>query len=158
MLRPLFTPTSARRAVTALRPAAERMCRLFREMERRCPPGVAPEQPVEPAYFALVWRLNAELARILRRGARVGDLRSGRLRFPAVRDGKRVWLCWKVGEPTKLRSPVMPTEQTPPGHWQVRVMLMSVNGVTMVQPVATSPSGSKWLREMMRSTSSTMSP
>ena len=100
MSRPLFTPTSARRAVTALRPAAERMCRLFREMERRCPPSVAPEQPVEPAYFALVWRLNTELARILRRGARVGDLRSGRLRFPAVRDGKRVWLCCKVGEPT----------------------------------------------------------
>jgi hypothetical protein len=100
MSRPLFTPKSARRAVTALRPAAERMCRLYREMERRRPPRIVPEQPVERAYFALVWRLNNELARIYRRGARVGDLRSGRLSFPAMRDGKRVWLCWEVGEPS----------------------------------------------------------
>ncbi len=100
MFRPVFTPASARRAVEALRPSAERMCRLYRDLERRRPACVVPEQPVEPAYFALVWSLHAEIARIRRAGARVGDLRSGLVDFPARRAGRSVWLCWQVGEPT----------------------------------------------------------
>jgi hypothetical protein len=98
--RPLFTPASARRAIDALRPAAERVCRLYREIERRAPVPIAPEQRVEPGYFALVRRLHDELAEIRRQGARIGDLRSGLVDFPARRGGKRVWLSWRVGEPT----------------------------------------------------------
>ncbi len=100
MPRPLFTPASAREALRELRPAAERMYRLFHELERRRPQRVVPEQPVERSYFRLVFNLNAELAAIYRGGARVGDLRRGLLDFPAQRGGRRVLLCWRVGEPT----------------------------------------------------------
>lgn len=99
MARPLFTPASARRALRSLKPVAERMCKLYRALERR-PARIAPEQPVERGYFRLVRRLHAELDAIRRGGVRVGDLRQGLLDFPARRDGRRVWLCWRVGEPT----------------------------------------------------------
>ncbi len=100
MSNPLFTPESARRELRALRPTVERMCRLVREMQRRRPVRIVPDQRVEGSYFAMVWKLHGQLAEIRRRGARVGDLGTGVLDFPARRNGRRVWLCWKVGEPT----------------------------------------------------------
>lgn len=100
MSRSTFTPESARNALRSLRPAAERMCGLYRELESRRPPRIAPEQPVERAYFTLVAGVHAALAEIRRGGVRVGDMRSGALDFPALRDGKRVFLSWRVGEPT----------------------------------------------------------
>ena len=75
------------------------MCRLVRELERS-PTRIAPEQPVERRYFALVRELHGELDAIRRGGVRIGDLRQGLLDFPALREGRRVWLCWRVGEPT----------------------------------------------------------
>ncbi len=95
-----FTPRSARRALEALRPAAEKLCRLYRTLERHCPARILPDQPVDPTYFALVARLHATLSEIHRRGAQVKDLRRGQLNFPARRAGREVLLCWQVGEAT----------------------------------------------------------
>jgi hypothetical protein len=94
----LFTPASARRALDAVRPVAESMCRLFRVMEREGPGTVGPEQPVPRRYFELVSRLHGAVDRIHATGARVRDPRRGVLDFPALRDGRIVLLCWKVGE------------------------------------------------------------
>ncbi len=96
----LFTPRSARRVLSGLRPAAETMCRLYRLLERHRPPSILPEQPVDPDYFTLVTRLHATLGEIRRRGVEVKDVRRGLLDFPARRAGRRVLLCWKVGEPS----------------------------------------------------------
>ena len=95
-----FTPRSARQALETLRPAAESMCRLYRELERQRPLHILPEQPVDRAYFYLVRRLHAKLGEIHRRGAQVKDPRRGLLDFPARRSGRRVLLCWRVGEPS----------------------------------------------------------
>lgn len=96
----LFTPASARRALAVVRPAAERMCRLFQVLERHGPGTVGPEQRVPQRYFELVRRLHGMVDRIHATGARVRDPRRGVLDFPALRDGRVVLLCWKVGEPS----------------------------------------------------------
>ena len=93
-----FTPRSARQALDSLRSTAESVCRLVRELERHRPKRILPDQPVDPDYFILVSRLQAALGRIRRRGVDVKDLRKGLLDFPARRAGRRVLLCWHVGE------------------------------------------------------------
>ena len=93
-----FTPRSARQALDSLRPTAESMCRLVRELERHRPKQILPDQPVDPDYFILVSRLQAALGKIRRRGVKVKDLRKGLLDFPARLAGRAVLLCWHVGE------------------------------------------------------------
>jgi hypothetical protein len=94
----LFTPASARLTLAVVRPAAESMCRLFRVLERHGPGTVAPERRVPRRYFELVRRLHGAVDRIHATGARVRDPRRGVLDFPALRGGRIVLLCWKVGE------------------------------------------------------------
>ena len=93
-----FTPRSARQALDSLRPAAETLRRLVRELEETRPARILPDQPVEPAYFARGMRLHLTLSDIRGRGIRVQDLRRGLFGFPARRAGRRVLLCWQVGE------------------------------------------------------------
>jgi hypothetical protein len=95
-----FTPDTARLALDDLRPAAETLCRLYRTLERARPGRVRSDQPVDPLYFGVLARFQATLDAIRRRGVRVDDLRQGRLGFPARRAGRRVVLCWEVGEAT----------------------------------------------------------
>jgi hypothetical protein len=94
-----FTPATASQALHELRPAAEAMRDLFREMERRAPPSVGGDRPVDPGYFALLRALQAAFREIRSRGVQVKDPRIGLLDFPARRAGRTVLLCWKVGEP-----------------------------------------------------------
>ncbi len=100
MSRHCYTPQTARSALHALRPAAETVCRLVRELERARPARILSDQPVNRSYFHLLTRLHTTLGEFRRRGVRVHDLRRGRLGFPARRDGRRVTLCWEVGEAT----------------------------------------------------------
>jgi len=95
-----FTPDTARLALEILRPAAETLCRLYRTLECKRPGRIRSDQPVDPVYFEVLARFHATLAAIRRRGVRVEDLRHGRLGFPARRAGRRVVLCWQVGEAT----------------------------------------------------------
>jgi len=95
-----FTPDTARLALDTLRPAAEALSRLFGELERTRPARIDADQRVDPAYFERVVRIHAALREIRRRGVRVSDLRRGGLGFPARRAGRRVVLCWQVGEAT----------------------------------------------------------
>jgi hypothetical protein len=76
------------------------MCRLVKVMERRRPSRVAPETPVEPAYFRLLRELDGTMDSLSSAGVHVKDPGKGLVDFPARRDGRAVWLCWKVGEPT----------------------------------------------------------
>lgn len=93
-----FTPNSARRELQRVRPAAERMCRLYQELERRKPEGLDSDQSVEKSYFHLLLHLYTIIAEIGRHGVRVRDVRLGSLDFPARRQGRAVMLCWRVGE------------------------------------------------------------
>jgi hypothetical protein len=44
-------------------------------------------------------RLDELVRQILATGARIKDINTGLLDFPALRAGHEVYLCWKVGEP-----------------------------------------------------------
>jgi hypothetical protein len=96
----LFTPASARVALEKIRPAAERLCGLYRELQGRRPRAARSDELVEPAYFRLLRQLYAFLGAIAAEGARVHDLRRGIIEFPARRDGRSVLLSWRVGEPS----------------------------------------------------------
>jgi hypothetical protein len=96
----LFTPTSARKALENIRPAAERLCAVYKELQGRCPRSVKSDERVEPAYFSLVRQLHAFIGAIAAQGARVRDLKRGIIEFPARRGGRRVLLSWEVGEPS----------------------------------------------------------
>ena len=95
----LFTPMTARKALDRLRADAEAMRRLFRTMEHKSAGGRRrPDQPVDRGYLAMVFRFHLAVAALSRAGVLVKDPREGLLDFPARRDGRPVFLCWKVGE------------------------------------------------------------
>jgi hypothetical protein len=45
-------------------------------------------------------RFDALIHRILETGAQIKDINVGLLDFPALRNGREVYLCWKYGEKT----------------------------------------------------------
>ena len=95
-----FTPARARLALEFVRPEAERIRRLFGMLERRHPVSTGPDEAVEPFYFKLLVRLHDGMERLAARGIRVKDPKQGLVDFPALRAGREVWLCWKIGEAT----------------------------------------------------------
>jgi hypothetical protein len=95
----LFTPASARKALENIRPAAERLCVVYRQLLCCRPRSVRSDERVEPAYFQLLRQLHAFIGAIAAHGARVRDLRLGIIEFPARRGGRSVLLSWRVGEP-----------------------------------------------------------
>jgi hypothetical protein len=97
MIETWFTPATARRVLPNLRPTAETLYRLFVEMESRRPDPAA-DSRVDPLYFTMLEALLRGLGRLRRAGLRVDDLRHGMLDFPALRGGRPVLLCWRVGE------------------------------------------------------------
>lgn len=96
----LFTPVSARAALERVRPAAERMCRIYRAMKRASPAPPGGDRPVDREYFTLARSLVGTIQTLTRAGVRISDPGSGLIDFPARRAGRSVLLCWRVGEPT----------------------------------------------------------
>jgi hypothetical protein len=45
-------------------------------------------------------RFDALIHRILETGVQIKDINAGLLDFPALRNGREVYLCWKYGEKT----------------------------------------------------------
>jgi len=54
----------------------------------------------EHRLAALVWALRQKLQAISALGVEVKDLDLGLVDFPSLRDGREVYLCWRVDEPT----------------------------------------------------------
>jgi hypothetical protein len=100
MIQTWFTPATARHALLRLRPAVERLHRLFAEMEARRPSRTVSDSRVDPLYWSMVDKLVRGLGQLRRAGLRVDDLRQGKIDFPALRAGRPVLLCWRVGEPS----------------------------------------------------------
>jgi hypothetical protein len=95
-----YTPVLARKALDFVRPAAQRVCALYRQLEQSHPRRVIPDERVEPVYFRLLRDLQSLLDGLASKGVRVRDPRRGLIDFPARRAGRPVWLCWRVGEAT----------------------------------------------------------
>ncbi len=97
-MRRLFTLAAAQACLSSIRPAAERMLDLYRELaaHRPRPRG---DTPVARGYYRRLVVLLATLDEIERTGAEVSDLARGLVDFPVRRAGRVVHLCWQVGEP-----------------------------------------------------------
>jgi hypothetical protein len=110
----IFTPEEANRALTDVRPLAERMIEHRRALSaahaRRAeallaiggnggglPPSELAElaQAVERESAAVVACVRA----IQELGVQVKDVETGLVDFPALRGDEQVLLCWRVGEP-----------------------------------------------------------
>lgn len=50
-------------------------------------------------YNKKVQKLNAELDDFSRTGCLLKDVRLGLVDFPSLREGRLIYLCWKLGEP-----------------------------------------------------------
>ncbi len=116
--RPVFTVAQANAALVLVRKiVADIVARYHDLMELRAqqalqgPPADprAPHptrrgQPGEPAPGAPLSTCAADLNRLYQELTEVGcvlkDWQSGLVDFPALHAGQRVWLCWRLGEPT----------------------------------------------------------
>ena len=109
-----FSPENANALIPALAPLVEELWGKRRELairlleqdpELRRARGRAGASTAERrGESRRTSELKAEIVRIINRieahGCLVKDLDLGLLDFPALRDGRPVFLCWKAGEPT----------------------------------------------------------
>jgi hypothetical protein len=56
--------------------------------------------PAQATRAELIAKINAHIARLLELGIELKDLSIGLIDFRSYRDGRVVYLCWKLGEPT----------------------------------------------------------
>lgn len=94
-----FTPASAQSALRRLKPHVEEMRRMMHAMESGPRTRSVPESPVPRRYFALLMRFHVAARALTRAGVLIRDPLRGLLDFPARREGRIVYLCWRVGEP-----------------------------------------------------------
>lgn len=108
-----FTPEEANAALEQVRPLAERMVELRRELieaqarEEKLAAKVAGNGGGIDLSAAAEAAAETERAlrtlaesvdRIVELGVQVKDLDVGLLDFPSLREGKEVLLCWRLGE------------------------------------------------------------
>ena len=84
-----FTPKQANEFLPQVKEAVERSIAIKKEAD-------ALKDDAEMADA--MERLGREIQKLEELGCVLKDLNIGLLDFPAVRLGKRVWLCWKLGE------------------------------------------------------------
>lgn len=85
-----FTRASAEAALPAAQPLLEDLRRRVAAFRRR------PSDPVAREIRALLEELGAL-------GVEVKDPDQGLIDFRALRDGREVYLCWKLGEGPRIR-------------------------------------------------------
>ena len=54
--------------------------------------------PVHPIYFRFLENLHSTLADVTTLGCEVKDMETGLIDFPCRREGRIVYLCWRLGE------------------------------------------------------------
>lgn len=53
----------------------------------------------EDTVLQLRGRINELATEVAEKKIEIRDLRTGLVDFPGVRENRRIWLCWRVGEP-----------------------------------------------------------
>jgi hypothetical protein len=84
-----FTPKQANEFLPEVKETVERSIAIKKEAD-----AIKEEAEMTDAMD----RLGREIQKLEDLGCVLKDLNIGLLDFPAVRLGKRVWLCWKLGE------------------------------------------------------------
>jgi hypothetical protein len=101
-----FTLDEANRTLTVIAPRLERLHQMMSELEPHAPPspsdlrtfGLEGGQVVPLTYLRGVQAVVEESGRLAAGGLVVRDLRKGLIDFPAVLDGREIFLCWQRGE------------------------------------------------------------
>jgi len=52
---------------------------------------------------AMAVRMRAAVARLVEWGVELRDIGTGLIDFPALANGRPIWLCWRLGEPEDIR-------------------------------------------------------
>ncbi|MFN2461670.1 MAG: DUF2203 domain-containing protein [Candidatus Velthaea sp.] len=104
----LFSPEKANALIPVLAPILDELWAKRRELAIKlleADPalrGERPDRSHDRRYARRFTELKAEIVRLINRieahGCVVKDLDLGLLDFPALRDGRQVYLCWKAGE------------------------------------------------------------
>lgn len=103
----LFTPQEANALLGELRPLVERMRLAFgtlhasraRLMDLAEKAVLGGGSRIPPHLMVAGEQLEASILAIRRHGVVIKDLSSGLIDFPSQRQGRRVFLCWRAGEP-----------------------------------------------------------
>lgn len=100
----LFSPEKANSLIPVVAPLIEELWTKRRELAiRLLENDPALRRGSEARRSRRFTELKAEIVRLINRieehGCVVKDLDLGLLDFPALRDGRAVYLCWKAGEP-----------------------------------------------------------
>ncbi|MCC7380492.1 MAG: DUF2203 domain-containing protein [Deltaproteobacteria bacterium] len=100
MVNRFFTPAEANHLLAEVRPLFERATERHRLMRRLVTDATEAElaRRVMPELERLKDEVQALLEQIVSRGVEVKGLDDGLLDFPALRNGRPVYLCWKVGD------------------------------------------------------------
>jgi len=101
-----FTLEEANRALPLLASRLERLRRMMAELEAHAPPtpadlrsfGLEGGQVVPLTYLRGVEAVVEESGRLAASGLVIRDLRKGLIDFPALLDGREIFLCWQRGE------------------------------------------------------------
>ena len=103
-----FTVEEANAALEVIRPLVAEMLGLRQELLGRQAQAIPALRQAKgnggnPAASQLVedfGRLESLVQRIQAAGALVKDVNTGLLDFPAMREGREVYLCWRYNEPS----------------------------------------------------------
>jgi hypothetical protein len=105
----VFTISEARELLPDLRPRLLRMREVwkkmspFREESKRLSKKMedgGSTMPNAGEYFQQIRKLQKELAFFETSGIQVKDISSGLVDFPSLRNGRVVYLCWRMDEPS----------------------------------------------------------
>lgn len=106
----LFSPEKANALIPVLAPILDELWLKRRELAIKLLEidpalrGGRPERPSDRRSSRRFTELKAEIVRLINRieahGCVVKDIDLGLLDFPALRDGRPIYLCWKAGETT----------------------------------------------------------
>ncbi len=102
----IFTLEEANRLIPVLRPLLQKLMSLRNDLSALQPEIQLARRnalldggtQVGPYYVSLLDRFNKELSKIERTGVLVKDFRTGLCDFPHLRDGRLIYLCWRIDE------------------------------------------------------------
>jgi hypothetical protein len=103
----LFNLDSANRSLPLVRRVVDDIVREYRELMklRDAREELSAAEAAGPKLDAMraaaeqhVARLNALQEELREVGCELKDWKTGLVDFPAIHDGRQVWLCWKLGE------------------------------------------------------------
>lgn len=105
-LQTLFTLEEANRLIPVLRPLLQKLTSLRNELNALQPEIQQARKnalmdggaQAGSDYIRLLDRFNQVLSKIERTGVLVKDFRIGLCDFPHIRDGRLIYLCWRMDE------------------------------------------------------------